>query len=79
MELRQLKYFAAVQEHRSFTRAAQDLHVTQPTVTTALRNLEEELGTPLIDRFGQEWYDELVANCELYIQQYLTEQNNTFN
>ncbi len=50
MELRQLKYFAAVQEHRSFTRAAQDLHVTQPTVTTALRNLEEELGTPLIDR-----------------------------
>ena len=50
MELRQLRYFAAVQQHRSFTRAAQELHVTQPTVTTALRNLEEELGTSLIDR-----------------------------
>ena len=50
MELRQLRYFAAVQQHRSFTRAAQELHVTQPTVTTALRNLEEELGTPLINR-----------------------------
>lgn len=50
MELRQLRYFAAIQQHRSFTRAAQELHVTQPTVTTALRNLEEELGTSLIDR-----------------------------
>lgn len=31
------------------------------------------LKQPLIDRFGQEWYDELVANCELYIKQYLSE------
>ncbi|MBQ0114422.1 MAG: DUF3109 family protein [Bacteroidales bacterium] len=31
------------------------------------------LKQPLIDRFGQEWYDELVACCELYIKQYLTE------
>lgn len=30
------------------------------------------LKEPLIRRFGQEWYDELVANCELYIKQYLT-------
>lgn len=31
------------------------------------------LKQPLIDRFGQEWYDELVANCELYIKEYLSE------
>ena len=30
------------------------------------------LKEPLIRRFGQKWYDELVANCELYIKQYLT-------
>ncbi|MBR1882596.1 MAG: DUF3109 family protein [Muribaculaceae bacterium] len=30
------------------------------------------LRQPLVERFGQEWYDELVANCELYISQYLT-------
>ena len=30
------------------------------------------LRQPLIDRFGQAWYDELVANCELYIEQYLS-------
>ncbi len=50
MELRQLRYFVAVQQCRSFTRAARELHVTQPTVTTAIRNLEEELGATLIDR-----------------------------
>ncbi len=32
----------------------------------------EFLKEPLIRRFGQEWYDELVANCELYIKQYLS-------
>ena len=31
------------------------------------------LKEPLIRRFGQQWYDELVANCELYIKQYLSE------
>ncbi len=31
------------------------------------------LKQPLIDRFGQAWYDELVANCELYIKQYLSD------
>ena len=34
--------------------------------------LYEFLKEPLIRRFGQEWYDELVANCELYIKQYLS-------
>jgi DNA-binding transcriptional LysR family regulator len=50
MELRQLRYFAAVSRLRNFTRAAAELHVTQPTVTTAVRNLENELGVDLIDR-----------------------------
>lgn len=36
--------------------------------------LYEFLKAPLIRRFGQEWYDELVANCELYIKQYLTDK-----
>ncbi len=33
----------------------------------------EFLKEPLIRRFGQAWYDELVANCELYIKEYLTD------
>lgn len=35
--------------------------------------LYQFLKAPLIERFGQQWYDELVANCELYIKTYLTD------
>lgn len=50
MELQQLKYFRAVAEEQSFTRAARRLYVTQPNVSTQIRKLEHELGTTLFDR-----------------------------
>lgn len=50
MELRQLEYVEAVYRFKNFTKAAQNLHVTQPTVTTAVKNLEKELGILIFDR-----------------------------
>ncbi|MDU2064551.1 MAG: LysR family transcriptional regulator [Sporomusaceae bacterium] len=50
MELRQLEYFCMVAKLSSFTRAAEQLHIAQPSVTRAIRNLEEELGIQLFDR-----------------------------
>jgi DNA-binding transcriptional LysR family regulator len=50
MELRQLEYFVAVAEESSFTRAAERVHISQSGVSAQLRQLERELGTPLIDR-----------------------------
>ena len=48
--LRQLQVLTAVARHGSFTRAAQDLGMTQSAVSTSVRHLEAELGLPLFDR-----------------------------
>jgi LysR family nitrogen assimilation transcriptional regulator len=50
MELRQLRYFVAIVDHGSLSRAAQVLHVAQPALTQQLRQLEEELGAQLLHR-----------------------------
>lgn len=44
MEIRQIRYFLAVQETGNFTRAAEKMHVTQPALSAAIKALEEELG-----------------------------------
>lgn len=53
MELRHLRYLLAVVEHRNFTRAAEALRVSQPTLSQQIRQLEKELGAQLLDRSGR--------------------------
>jgi len=50
MEIRTLRYFLAVAREENMTRAAQTLHVTQPTLSKALKALEDELGKKLFTR-----------------------------
>src|SRR5271170_3588637 len=50
MELRHLRYFVAVAEDLSFTKAAQKLRLAQPSLTRQVRNLENEIGVRLLDR-----------------------------
>jgi LysR family transcriptional regulator, hydrogen peroxide-inducible genes activator len=53
MELHQLRYFMAVCRQRSFTRAAQQERVAQPSLSQQIRKLEDEMGARLFDRLGR--------------------------
>lgn len=50
MEIRVLQYFMAVAKHENITKAAEELHLTQPTLSRQLTDLEEELGVQLLVR-----------------------------
>jgi LysR family cyn operon transcriptional activator len=53
MELRHLRYFLAVASAQNFSKASETLHVSQPSLSVQIRDLEEELGTRLLDRLGR--------------------------
>ena len=50
MDFRQLEYFCTISKLENFTRTAEYLHVSQPSVTKAIKALESELQLTLIDR-----------------------------
>ena len=50
--LRQMRVFAVVARQLSFTRAARELHLTQPAVSQQIKLLEQEVGLPLFEKIG---------------------------
>jgi DNA-binding transcriptional LysR family regulator len=51
---RQLQVFESVARHRSFTRAAQELHLSQPAVSMQIKQLEGAVGLPLFEQLGKQ-------------------------
>ena len=82
MELRVLNYFLAIAREENFTRAAQQLHVTQPTLSRQIADLEQELGVKLFRRSNhnvvltedgiaeQGSHEELIAKGGIYKELY---------
>ncbi|RYG72520.1 LysR family transcriptional regulator [Lentibacillus lipolyticus] len=54
MDIRQLKYFITIADEQNYTRAASALHISQPSLSAAIKKLEEELELTLIDRSARE-------------------------
>ncbi len=53
LTLQQLRLFEAVVRHGSFTRTAEEMHLTQPAVSIQIKRLEEQMGTPLLEQVGK--------------------------
>jgi LysR family transcriptional regulator, low CO2-responsive transcriptional regulator len=54
--LRQLRIFEAVASHQSISRAAVELHLTQPAVSMQMKQLEEQVGVPLVEQVGKRMF-----------------------
>ena len=50
LDLKQLQYFIAVTEQMNFSKAAEKLHISQPSLSNAIKKLEHEIGSPLLNR-----------------------------
>src|SRR5438552_9781283 len=73
--LRQLKVFESVARHLSFTRAAEELHLTQPAVSTQVKELESHAGLALFEQLGRKIYltqagAEMLHHSRAIIQQF---------
>ncbi len=54
LTLRQIEVFIAVARHKNYTRAAEDLHLSQPAVSMQIRQLEDGIGLPLFEQVGKQ-------------------------
>jgi DNA-binding transcriptional LysR family regulator len=73
--LRQLRVFQTVARHLSFSRAAEELHLTQPAVSAQVKELEGHAGLPLFERLGKRIYltaagTELLEHSRAIVQQF---------
>ena len=77
LTLRQLRVFEAVARHRNFSRAAEELHLSQPAVSTQIKELASHVGLPLFERLGRNTYltpaGEELLHCSRSIMQRIRE------
>src|SRR4051812_37770212 len=65
MEIQLLEYFMAICESLHFTKAAEKLRISQPTLSHQIKLLEDRLGTPLFERVGKKVFITQAGKCLL--------------
>src|SRR2546429_999119 len=77
LTLRQLRVFAAAARHMNFSRAAEELHLSQPAVSTQIKEFASHVGLPLFERIGRKSFltpaGEEMLQCARAITQRLKE------
>ena len=71
--LQQLRLFESVARHLSYTRASEEVHLSQPAVSIQVKRLEEHVGTPLFEKMGKRLFltpagEELYSACQEIFQ-----------
>lgn len=83
MDIRQLRYFRSVAQAGSFTRAAEQLGITQPSLSQQIRALEKTIGNPLFERLGRSvrltTHGEALLQPAIGILQQVAEANSTIS
>src|SRR5579864_8824673 len=81
MEIHQLRYFCTVARTGSFTRAAEQLGIAQPSLSQQIRTLEKQIGNPLFERLGRSVrltaYGEALRQPALDILQHVAEAQSS--
>lgn len=75
LDIRQLKYFSEVVKHKSITKAAETLHISQPALSKMIKGLEDELGMTLIVRTNK---TSNVTDAGLIVMEYAKRINSLF-
>lgn len=66
MELKEARYILAIARHKSISKAAEALFISQPSLSKYLKNLEQQLGTRLFDRIGNGYFPTYVGERYLH-------------
>ena len=81
LTLQQLKLFESVYRNGSYTRAAEELHLTQPAISIQLKRLEEQAGIPLFEQVGKKIFPstagKIMYEASLDILKRVTDLNNS--
>src|SRR2546423_5814341 len=81
--LRQLRVFAAAARHMNFSRAAEELHLSQPAVSTQIKEIASHVGLPLFERIGRKTFltpaGEEMLQCARAITQRIKEADEALS